>query len=263
MEGLLARFLENPSGKLKVWADPVEGEQYVIGADVAEGKVRDLGLMKSKPGFGNERPDYSAAIVIESSTTRHMASWHGYQEPMEYAFSLAAMGLHFNTALLVPELNGPGIAVVETLVRVISYPDVYRAKLFNRIEADGLGSEYGWRTTESSRKLLIAAVQRGIMLRTLKTLDQQLVKEMRTMVRDEQGRERARGKDKDDRVMALGLALQGRDEMVATGSSFRLPPEESRLAPEDRAMWRIMKDHLNEKVKSGSSARGRFGGYQR
>lgn len=263
MEGLTTRFLANQSGKLKIWADPLEGETYVIGADSAEGKVKDRGLMKSKPGLGNERPDYSAAVVIESGSTRHMATWHGYQEPMEYAFSLAALGLHFNMALLVPELNGPGIAVIETLVRVINYPEIYRAKLFNRIETDGLGSEYGWRTTESSRKLLIAAVQRSLMLRTLKTLDQQLIKEMRTMVYDEQGKERARGKDKDDRVMALALALQGRDEMVATGSSFRIPPEESRLAPEDRAMWRIMKDHLNEKVTSGSSARGRFGGYQR
>lgn len=249
MKGISAKFMPSPAGKVQVWGEPLIGHSYVAGIDVAEGKIRDRGLMKMKPGLDNERPDYSCAIVIDQETTQHVASWHGYMEPIEFSFACAAIGIYYNQALLVPEINGPGLVIVETLSKTISYPNLYRSKVVNRIDHDGLGSEFGWRTTQTSRNLLIAAIQRALMLGTLTTMDEGLVAELRTMEFDEQGVARARGRKKDDRVLALGLALQARDEMVSTGAAFALPAEQSKLPPDDRYMWALIHEHKKRQAR--------------
>lgn len=234
---------ESSAGKLLVWDEPREAVKYVIGIDVAENRVKDRNsLARGKPQIGMERPDYSCAIVLELESALHVASWHGHIDVTEYAFVCAALGRYYNDALLVPEVNGPGLAVVESLSKSIGYQPLYRSKLVNRIDIDPLGTEWGFRTTMHTRVLLIAQIQTLINYGQLFTRDVNLVKEIRTMEFDESGTPRGRGRNKDDRVMALGLALIGRSELMngTLGGSYS-GGQKSRLSADDQMTWERVK----------------------
>lgn len=248
---------ETQGGRLRVWDEPKTNVRYVVGADVAENKVRDRALTRGKPGTFRERPDYSCAIVIEEETALHVATWHGYIDPTEFAIICAAVGIHYNHALLVPEINSAGIAVVESLSKIIQYPRLYRNRMFNKVELDPMGSEWGWRTTDMSRSLLIAAIQQAVNYGQVFTRDQGLIDELRCMQYDEQGKPRGIGRDKDDRVFAFGLALMGRNDSLS-GRLAVLQDDKpgSKLPIEDQMVWARVKRY-QERLRSARSIPGR------
>jgi hypothetical protein len=250
---------ETPGGRLRIWDDPKPDIRYVAGADVAENKVRDRALTKGKPGSFRDRPDYSAIVVIEQDSAQHVASWHGYIDPTEFAIVLAAVGIHYNHALLVPEINSAGVAVVESLSKVIQYQPLYRNRMFNKVELDPMGTEWGWRTTDMSRSLLIAQIQAAVNNGYLFTRDQGLIDEIRQMQYDEQGKARGIGRDKDDRVFALGLALMGRNDSLSGRLGVASEKPESKLSLDDQITWSRVK-RFQERIRSArSGSHGRSG----
>lgn len=210
------RLLESRAGHISIWDPPLVGRRYAIGADVSEGKVRDRVIVRRRIDTMRDRPDMSAACVVEVESGEHVATWHGWDNPLAYAQALYALGMEYNQALLVVELNGPGVAVVEHLVRVLGYPNMYISKLLARSDMHQNSDvvEYGWRTTQSSKADLIMRIQEALSTKTLRTRDRRLVKELRTMQYDDMGNPRAKGSDRDDLVMGYGLALRGRFELM-------------------------------------------------
>lgn len=257
-------LVESSAGKLRVWDEPLPNKDYVLGADVAENRVRDRALTKGKPGTLRDKPDYSCAIVIDMEDGQHVATWHGHIDPTEFAITCAAVGLYYNRALLVPEVNSAGVAVVEMLTKVIQYQPLYRSKLFNRVDIDDpLGTEWGWRTSESTRAILMAQIQQAVNYGTLFTRDQHLMDELRTLQYDEQGKPRGIGRDKDDRVFALGLALMGRsDHLTGRLSGVQEAKDASRLSADDQLTWRRVKK-LQQRIRSARSNTGSRGALAR
>lgn len=239
-------------GPFRVWDEPQDGAQYVVGVDFAEGKQRDLGASSRKPGFNllRDRPDNSAAIVIEVESGQHVATWRGHAEPSEMAGVVVAIGCIYNQAMIVPEINSQGLGAVDVMVKVFRYPNIYRAKLWNRAQInDWVRQEFGWRTNDITRGVLMTRIMEWVR-HSPYTRDEVLVTELRTMEMDEQGRPRARGRNKDDTVLALGMALQGRFELLFG----KVAPEVSKADPlpgYDRAVW----DRVHKQQKEGSDAR--------
>ncbi len=232
---------QNPYGPFRVWDEAIKGHRYVIGADVAEGKEKPDTLKFRKPGairFTEDQPDYSSAMVIDVDTGQHVASWHsGMVEPWEFGQVLGAIGEEYNTAQIIPEINSIGFSVLEQLSKGIEYPNIYRAKVYNQIDSDPLSSQLGWRTTALTKPILIGRLQEILHSGELFTRDEALISELRTMEFDEQGRAAARGRNKDDRVIALALAYQARYEMlhgILDKAAERAP---DRLSPSDRRVW--------------------------
>ena len=62
-EGSRLRFRTEPYGCLKVWEKPEDGEDYIIGIDVAEGRVGG---------------DFSVMSVFRHRTMEQVAEWHGH-----------------------------------------------------------------------------------------------------------------------------------------------------------------------------------------
>lgn len=253
-----AALIPGGGGRFKVWDEPKVRSRYVVGADIAEGKVRDRtrSARAQLYSYSDQRPDYSAAHVTEIETGLHVASWHGYVQPTEFAPLLAAIGFYYNQALIVPEVNAMGVAVVEGLTMVIRYPNVYRSKVFNKVERDFLGVDWGWRTTVQTRPLLIARIDEALNAQGLFTRDKDLIRELRTMQIDETGVPRAKGKDKDDRVIACGLSLQGRFELLY-GTLTGQEKDGDTLKPLDKQVW----DHIHRQQEA--SVRGRRSGLHR
>lgn len=232
----------NHGGHLEIWDVPKETGRYVIGVDFAEGKVRDLQAQRSAAlAWRRDRPDYNAAIVIEVHSLDHVATMHGHMPLVDWTEMVVALGIYYRTALLVPELNGPGTAVVDSILRRFRYPAIYKTRAFSTLDQD-FGNEYGWRTSSSSRSSLILNIEDWIGRRACLTRDRKLISELRTMQEDEHGKKRACGSDKDDRVMALGMALQGVRDYAQQYQSTA-PAEIEDFSASARA-WRVFQQTI-------------------
>lgn len=250
---------EDRLGGLRIWDHPCDGREYVAGADPSEGRKRDRSAMERKRlyNYASDRPDYSACVVLELETGLHVATWHGYLTPDLFAEVVAAIGYYYNTALLVPEVNGPGLALVTILSERIKYSNMYRTRMFNVLERDPFAPQLGWQTNKHSRKLLIARIHEVINSNVQFTRDRELIAELRTMEFDDEGTERGRGKNKDDRAMALGMALQGRYEAIG-GLAERQAPKKANRAYND-AIWNKVQEKI-EKQQEMADVRRSSGG---
>lgn len=234
----------NIYGPLKVWDEAVTGHRYVIGADVAEGKEKPDTMRFRKPGatrFSEDQPDFSAAMVVDVDTGQHVASWHsGSVEPWEFGQVLAALGEEYHMAEIIPEINSIGFSVLEQLSKGVMYPNIYRAKVYNQIDADPLSTQLGWRTTALTKPILIGRLQEIMHSGELFTRDESLISELRTMEIDDQGRAAAKGRNKDDRVIAIALAYQARYEMLNGMLDMAAERTPDRLSEADRRVWNHM-----------------------
>ena len=249
--------IEQKLGPMSIWRYPIPGERYVIGADVAEGKVRDLDSKAKRDMIlagMTEKADYHAAIVIDERDGRHVASWHGYCDTGDYAIAVMALGYYYNTALISPEQNGPGLVLLQVFTEY-HYPNVYRKhRLVNRVTGDVIEGEIGWRTTANTRPLLIQAVAEKLKTDPECTRDKDLLRECRTMeINPTDGQARARGRNKDDRVMAWGIALHTRNEYLTRRDDPSLDPYEG-LDHTDADVWRGMHERQARGRHERSSA---------
>ena len=185
-------------GPWRVWSWPEQGRDYVIVADTS----------------GGHGEDYSAATVIDLGSWDEVACYHAKVEPAVLAEELRNAGHLWRgpreVALLVPELNNHGQAVV-ALLREWNYPRLYRTEHLDR-DGNPTGVTYGWNTTESSRRIAISSLQRGLRERTLGIRDAKAIDEMHrfvwVVVNEATGTGRYQAGDgaNDDRVMAWSIA---------------------------------------------------------
>ena len=199
---------------LKVWEPPKPGACYVIGADPAWGssewKDRFVAQVYRCYSDGMEQ-------VAEFCTTECSA----YQ----FAWVICYLGGAYldqkgSTLMLNLELNGPGQAVwteITNLKRltVMSRTEAGKKifKVVSRLEnymykrQDSFGMPSGFHTISNTREKerMLNNFRDGFERNIIKVHSKDLIDEMRKIVRDE-GFLGAAGRDKDDRVLASGLA---------------------------------------------------------
>lgn len=250
---LTYELIDDRSGNFRVWSHPEDGLDYVLGVDPAENKRRDLSHQqrRSSIAYRDDRPDYCSITVLELVSGSHVASWHGYFPADEFATIVAAVGWYYNDALVVPETNGPGIAVISRLSETLAYPNIYRQQYYNVLDRDPLAPTLGFRTDAHSRKILMARVSEWLNTGQILTHDADLVRELRTIEFDNNGTERARGNNKDDRVFSLALALEGRYHHIVTHQPREMKPKNDSEAYANH-IWRLV-----EKEQEESSERRR------
>lgn len=182
-------YRKTPDGELAVWAEPTPEGIYVIGADVAEGL-----------GHG----DYSSAHVIEARSLTVVAHWHGHIEPDLFGEALAELGWWYNGGLLGVENNNHGLTTVKALQRY-GYKNLYRTRRLQQRNPEAT-EIMGWRTTTATKPLAIDELAGSIRDGELTIMDQYTIGELKTYVRDTNGR--MHGSPHDDRVMSLAIAHQ-------------------------------------------------------
>lgn len=189
-------FRVDARGELSIWAEPELGHRYAIGADVAEGL---------------EHGDFSSAHVIDVRSGQVVAHWHGHVEPDLFGQELDQLGRWYNRALVGVEVNASGGTVCNTLQR-LSYPRIYyRRTLLDREHR--VTSQVGWRTTKSSKPLMIDDLAMVLRQQDLDLRDEYTISELMWFVRDEKGG--MGGSPHDDRVISLAIAQQMRQHVSA------------------------------------------------
>ena len=182
-------FRYERDGELSVWEFPDPASVYVIGADVAEGL-----------SYG----DYSSAHIIDASTGLIVAHWHGHIEPDIFGELLAEIGWWYNTALLGVENNNHGLTTLKAAQKH-GYKNLYKQRRLNAVRADA-SDVLGWRTTGTSKPLMIDELNANIRDGGIIILDEKTIAELRTFVRKENGR--MAGSPHDDRTISLAIANQ-------------------------------------------------------
>lgn len=181
----------NEKGYLKIWQIPKPEGQYVIGADPAEGTIEG---------------DYSCAQVLDRRTFEQVAVWHGKCDPDIFGRELNKLGMYYNEAMLAPENNSMGIAVVLVL-RDLYYPNLYIREKAGSIE-EKLLPEFGWKTDMKTKPFLITSTGRAIRDKLIMLHDEATLMELFSYQYDESGAANATTGAHDDRVIALMIAIE-------------------------------------------------------
>lgn len=164
---------------------------YAVGVDTAEGL---------------DHGDASCVQVLDCRSGEQVAVLHGRIPPDELAECVKDIGLYYNRALVGVESNNHGLTTI-TVLRQLGYPNLYRRRQLNSTQLRG-GVEFGWKTTSSSKPLMIDDLDAALRNGEIIIRDKATIAEMRAYARDEKGR--MGGSPHDDRVMALAVAQQMR-----------------------------------------------------
>jgi len=176
---------------LTVWREPKGHVPYCIGVDTAEGLVHG---------------DYSCAQVLEVRTGEQVAVWHGHIPPDDFANDIYLLSLWYNDALTCVESNNHGLTTI-TQLRHLGAPNLFRKRSLNQVTSK-ISQEFGWKTTRTTKPLLIDDLGMALRNEELTLHDRFTIAELRTYVRNERGS--MSGSPHDDRVMALALANEMR-----------------------------------------------------
>lgn len=177
-------------GPLAVWSEPLPGHVYCVGADVAEGLIHG---------------DYSVAQVIDAESGEIVARWRGHIDPDLFGSDvLYELGDWYNHALIGVENNNHGLTTLKALQRV-GYRNIYRQRRLAQRSPQAT-EILGWRTTAASKPLAIDELAKALRDADLVLYDYDTVGELRTFIREDNGR--MHGSPHDDLVMALAIANQ-------------------------------------------------------
>jgi hypothetical protein len=166
---------------LRLYGQPVPGRRYVLPADVSEG------LLKG---------DADACPILDRETREELGTLHGRWEPDVFAGYLIEIGYAFNGAVIVPERNNHGHAVLATL-KLRGYPNV------------GLGHDGapGWVTSARTKDAGVDLLAEGLRLGTIAVRTQAALSEMQDYSRLKNGSTGAPAGGYDDLVMAWVVGL--------------------------------------------------------
>lgn len=184
-------FVKRKDGNVRIWEGPKENEVYTIGADV---------------GGEQKGADYNCAYVLRNRTCEVVAIYHGHSEWDHYAKSLELLGYYYNDALLVVERNhNPTVA---GQLHRESYQNLYY--YYDELALKGQRpARPGFDTNRKTRPELMNHLDKVTRDKSLICHDAGLASEMETFVWVDTGggKYQATGKNHDDRLMALSLAV--------------------------------------------------------
>jgi len=149
---------------LSIFSLPAIGHRYLLSADPSEG-LNDKG-----------DPDSCSTDVIDSETMEQVATLHGRWEPYDYAVLISQLGYWYNSALIAVERNNHGHSVLNTLINVIGYDNIYyhtdyEAKVNSRVRKPG------FHTNVKTKSMALAALfemsmDGSLIIRQIKTLEE-------------------------------------------------------------------------------------------
>lgn len=188
--GKAADFAPSPLGRLKVWGFPDPMHRYVIGADTAEGL---------------EHGDYSSLHVIDAFDGKVAATWHGHIAPDAFAEVIWYLGWKYGCAYVVGEANNHGQFTLGVLSNM-GYPNIHMRTVTDEVTKRP-SRKLGFLTHAKSKPIIIDGLAQAVRAREVAILEEETVQEMRTYVRDENGK--MSGSPFDDRVISFALAAYG------------------------------------------------------
>ncbi len=191
-------------GALWVFKEPVDGREYILGVDAAEG-VGDDG-------------DNSCVQVIDSSTCEQVAEFYSNCcVTQKFAKIVERLGIMYNNGLLVIEnTGGQALAVLNKLQFEFNYENIY-------YESSGNSERIGVKVGTNNRPIILEAMQSRLLNTCLPIYSTRFVRELETFIwnKVKQKAEAQSGKH-DDAIFAMAHAVYVRDQNMRQSSFFPL-----------------------------------------
>ena len=184
---------------LWIWENAVEGQEYLISADVARG----------------DGQDYSVFHVIKLSNMEIVAEYRGKITPDLFSKVLFDAGREYGFCMVVVENNSVGYSVLEKL-KECEYPNIYYSIKSSHEYIDQVQAEYksnavaGFTTSMKTRPIIIAKMEEFIRNILIIIHSSRMLDEMKTFIW-KNGRPEAMRSYNDDLVMACAVACWVRD----------------------------------------------------
>ena len=175
-----------------VWKYSLSDHDYIISADVSRGDSKD----------------YSSFHVIDVGESEVVCEYKGKIPPDQFALLLAEAGKRYNNALLCPESNTYGYAVLVKL-QEIGYPNIYFAKekdKFDVLYGQGSIGKAGFSTQGNSRGKILTKMEQVIRNKEIKIYSSRFYEEIKTFVWKNNKAQAMRDKN-DDLVMSLAIGI--------------------------------------------------------
>ena len=136
-------LIEDRTGPWTIFLPPSENREwgrYFVAADPTHSTGRDRACIQ----------------VINRRSCEQVAVYHGYDEPLTLGQEVLKAAVLYNDATVSSEAEGPGYAVIATLLNS-DYPHVWRWRRFDHIpNARGLSGLAGWSSNWKSKELAIS-----------------------------------------------------------------------------------------------------------
>ena len=176
-----------------VWKYALSEHKYVISADTARG----------------DAADYSTFQVIDTSESEVVAEYKGKIPPDQFAILLNEAGTRYNKALLCPENNTYGYAVIMKL-QELAYSNLYfknrRDKFAAMYGTDSMIYKIGFTTSGQTRNQILTKLEEVIRNRQIRVYSSRLYEELKTFVWKGTKAQAQKGNN-DDLVMALAIGV--------------------------------------------------------
>lgn len=209
-EGQTASFKPDERGFCEIWNHPHEDDKYVISVDTCTGEdQQEQGLAAD--------PDYHSVQVWRAAYEDYHGNWHvsrlvalhhsrvdiGY-----LAEEIEALSTYYGKALVIPEVNNSGLAIVRYLIdRGVP---CYRRRRMN--DSSGMVEKsFGWSTDKITRKTIIDHLASEIIEENVDVPSPEVLKEFKTFVINDKGKPEAAPGHHDDHVLAAAIALYNID----------------------------------------------------
>jgi hypothetical protein len=187
---------DHNKGAMWIWKEPVDGHEYIIAADAAEGQ-------------GNNN-DNCCFQILDTSTLEQVAEFYSnIVVPHEFAQVLNEVGIYYNNALIVVENMGPGGAVLSNLQFTLFYENLFYENLKSASQKPGI------KIGQQNRSLYLESLQNRLLNQTVRINSMRFVMELQTFEYNPVTRKAEAQKGKhDDAIMSMCIALYVRDSML-------------------------------------------------
>ena len=206
------RWVDDPSGFIRLYRRPVERCPYVLGGDTA--------------GDGS---DSFVGQVLDNTTGEQAATLRHQSDEDLYAKQMYCLGMYYNTALIGIETNWSTYPVME--LERLRYPRQYVRESVDDY-THKVRHSFGFWTSTKTRPIIISELIKAVRDDVSILNDDTTMGEMLTFVRDEHYKPVAEDGAHDDCVMALAIAHHIRPQQDYLPES----PEPEGVAW-DASMW--------------------------
>ncbi len=183
-------------GALWIWKQPVDGQEYIISVDSAEGV--------------GEEGDNSCIQVLNVNNLEQCAEFYSNLiAPHDLANVVHELANLYNTALVIVEDMATGGIILNILQNDLYYENIYYSSKNSKNPRAGI------KITTANRPIILQEFQSRVINKSLKIKSSRLIQELNTFEYNTQTRKAQAAKGKhDDAVMAMALAVHARTELV-------------------------------------------------
>ena len=188
-----------------IWEKAIEGNNYLLSADVARGDGKDSSTLQ----------------VLKLETMEVIAEYQGKPTPDVFADMLNSIGKEYNNGMIVVENNSVGFAVLIKL-QELGYNNIYFSiksthEYVEQVQGEHMSNAIaGFSTTSKTRPLIIAKMEEFIRNKLITLYSSRTLNEFKTFIWNN-GRPEAMRSYNDDLTIALAIGCWVRDTAFEVG----------------------------------------------